>query len=719
MRASALPVSARLSLLHASTAFRQGVPMVQRDRLSTLLSWASLASFALAACGGGAPPAPATPPPLPPTSSVATTTNPPPPPSPATNDPTALTDEQRQRDRALAPRAAALVDAYANSNGIFTSLVAQLTRDKKHFLFGSMRDGAPEVYLGEVAKPGDPPRALTTGPERAEWATLTVDDKYVLYTRDEGADENWRIWRVGLDGSGATDLTPGDKMHRDEPVLPRGKPSTMIYTAHVATSPGSQLFVQDLGGTDARKVYDDPSPAFVADATRDGGRALLVRWNSASDEVLVEIDVAGAMRGDGHGAKPPSRFYPPEGSKATINAATYSPDGKIVYVATDEGKEGFSLLALDVQTQSVKRRYVVEDPATANIGNLQVSPRGDRLAVLVDAGNHSEIRVLDARKLTLQRTVKTPLGLANIGPFTHDGKSFSFWQSTFNHPADPFLADAATGATTKLRDDKRPGLDALTLVVTSIEKVPAFDGLTLPVNLYLPVREGGTRLPTLVVFHGGPSSSSAIRWNPTERFFASLGYAIVEPNIRGSTGFGRAYEMADNREKRAGVLEDMAAINAWAKAQPWCDANRVVVFGGSYGGYVTLMALTRQPERWRAGVDLFGIADLKSFLKTTSPMIRTAFVDEFGDLDKDAALLEEYSPSRAYDKIVAPLFVYAGQNDPRVPRSESDQIVVALRSRSVPVEYMVAADEGHSIDRRENKIELMTRVARFLGDQMK
>jgi dipeptidyl aminopeptidase/acylaminoacyl peptidase len=163
----------------------------------------------------------------------------------------------------------------------------------------------------------------------------------------------------------------------------------------------------------------------------------------------------------------------------------------------------------------------------------------------------------------------------------------------------------------------------------------------------------------------------------------------------------------------------MASVNAWVKVQPCCDPDRVIVAGGSYGGYLTLMALTRQPTRWRAGVDLFGIADLKTFLRSTDPTIRAAFAQEFGDLDRDGALLDAYSPSRDDDKIVSPLFVYAGQNDPRVPRSESDQIVLALRRRGVPVEYMVAADEGHSVDRRENKIELMTRVARFLDEQVK
>jgi len=131
------------------------------------------------------------------------------------------------------------------------------------------------------------------------------------------------------------------------------------------------------------------------------------------------------------------------------------------------------------------------------------------------------------------------------------------------------------------------------------------------------------------------------------------------------------------------------------------------------------MALTRQPTAWRAGIDVFGIADLRQFLRTTDAMIRSGLIPEFGDVDRDAALLAQFSPMRDVDRIVAPLFVYAGQNDPRVPRSESDAIVRALRTRRVPVEYMVAPNEGHSIDHRENKIELLVRAARFLEDALR
>jgi dipeptidyl aminopeptidase/acylaminoacyl peptidase len=252
----------------------------------------------------------------------------------------------------------------------------------------------------------------------------------------------------------------------------------------------------------------------------------------------------------------------------------------------------------------------------------------------------------------------------------------------------------------------------------SIESVRAFDGLSLPVIVYRPggAAAGAGRLPVIVEFHGGPASSAAVGWDSFARFFTSLGYAYLEPNVRGSTGYGRAFEMADNRERRADWLRDLESINAWTRAQPWADPGRVIVMGGSYGGYTVLMALTRQPALWRAGVDYVGIANLPTLLRATDQALRAVWVDEFGDLDRDRALLEEFSPLRDADRVTAPLYVYAGQNDPRVPREESDQVVRALRRRGVPVEYQVADNEGHSLEHRENRVEFLTRVARFLDD---
>jgi dipeptidyl aminopeptidase/acylaminoacyl peptidase len=619
------------------------------------------------------------------------------------------TEEQKRRDAARTPLAEAVVDAYPNWNGFFSSLVARYAPDNKRFLFGSVRDGIPQIYEGDLARRADPPRAVTSGAERAIWARYTLDGKFILYLRDTKGDEMHHVYRVNADGAGLVDLTPGEAMRRGEPELPRKKPDLMFYDGARLTDPATLVFSQKISGGEPKLVYTGPGPGGLAAVTSDGARFLVVDVHAGfADIVLSEVETAsGATR----------RVYPPEGKKVTLSGIAYSPDDSRIYVGTDEGVESSVIVALDAKTGKELARYASDAPKAAPLGFV-VSPQGDRLAVDVGAGDHGEVRILDAKTLKLQRAVKVPLAEVKVGTFRPDGKEFSLLLSQPDHPADVYAVDAASGEVHPLRDDKRPGIDTLPPIEATIEKVKAFDSLTIPVNRDLPQGAGAKKLPTIVIFHGGPASSYQVRWSPYARFFLSLGYAVLEPNVRGSTGFGRAYEMADNREKRADWLKDLETINAWTKSRPFCDPERVVVWGQSYGGYTTLMALTRQPKLWRAGVDLYGVADLKQFLRTTEAAIRTVFVSEFGDLEKDGPLLDEFSPMRDVDKIVAPLFVYSGKNDPRVPPTEAETIVRALRGRAVPVEFMLAANEGHTVDRRETKIELLTRTARFLEDAL-
>jgi dipeptidyl aminopeptidase/acylaminoacyl peptidase len=658
----------------------------------------------LAACADAAPPPAA--PPAPPSPPVAP---PAPAPPPVSSEPTVLTDAQKTRDEARVPLATAIVDAYSNWGGFFSSLVANVSPDGRHVVFASTRDGLPEIYEGDTAHVAAPPRAVTLGPQRAIWADYTLDGKSILFLRDDKGDEKHHIWRVGVDGAGLVDLTPGEALHRGEPKQVRNRPGQMLFDGRRKTSPEQMVFLASTSGGEPKLVYTNPRPGRLEHVTSDGQRALFVDVVSFGDAALLEIDVPSGRA---------KRVYPPEGTKAAVFAAAYSADGSRILVSTDQGAESSVLLALDAKTGREVGRYTNESPKTGRL-SFDVASSGDRIAVRVDAGNHGEVRILDARSLQLQREVKVPLGDVLLGRFQRDGKAFSILVSQPNHPADIFSVDAKSGEVRALRDDKRPSIDSLPPVDVAIDAAKAFDGLTIPINRYLPGGATGKKLPTIVIFHGGPATSYAVRWNPYARFFLALGYAVLEPNVRGSSGFGRAYEQADNREKRADWLKDVETVNAWAKSQPWCDPDRVVVSGQSYGGYTTLMALTRQPSLWRAGVDLYGPADLRSLLMKTDQAIRSVFVDEFGDVDKDAALLALFSPLKDVDKIQAPLFVYQGENDPRVVRSESDSIVVALRKRGVPVEYMVAANEGHTADRKETKVELLTRTARFLEDAMK
>jgi dipeptidyl aminopeptidase/acylaminoacyl peptidase len=669
----------------------------------SIAAFGSVLVFVLACGGGGGRPSNIAPPPPTTsgnTSSTATTTVT----GPVNSDPTVLTDAMKARDKQLAPKIEAILDAYSNFE-------PRVSPDGKHVIFRSNRAGVPELFISEAGKPSSEAKKIVAGPERVASADWSRDGKWIIFRRDQGADENFRLFRVKPEGGDITTLTPGETMHRDDPVLPRKKAGTIFFSSRKTSSPETYINALPIEGGEPKVVFTDPGPSWAVASNPDGTHVLVFRFVSPTNQILFDLDVAAGKT---------KRVYPLEGKSAGITHCDYSIDGKRIFVATDGGGEDNVLVTLDATSFIETARYVQDRPKSARVAGLAVSPKGDRVAISIDAGNRSEVRVLNAQTLKHERDVRVPLGATSLADFTEDGKRFAVTQSLPDAPPDIYLVDPNDGKLEKLRDDKRPGLESLPGLDVNVATIPAHDGLQIPVHTYLPKgRDPSKSMPVIVNFHGGPASSSRIGWNWTARMFTSQGFAFVEPNIRGSTGFGRAYEMADNREKRIDALKDVETVNKWLRTQLWADPDRLVIYGGSYGGYIVLMGLTRQTALWRAGVDIVGVANLFTFLKSTDQTIRSAFVEEFGDLEKDAKLLEEFSPMRDKDKIAAPLFVYQGQNDPRVPRPESDQVVVSLRSRNVPVEYMVAPNEGHSLDRRENRLEFGTRVIRFLGDHLK
>ena len=450
-------------------------------------------------------------------------------------------------------------------------------------------------------------------------------------------------------------------------------------------------------------------PGFLLDISADGKQALWMRFLSFSEGYVLLVDVqSGSVR----------QLHPAEGKKARVTSAVFSPDGKKAFLASDdaEGTQNV-VVAFDLTSGKEVARYQEKRPTTGLVLGVCPSPKGDRLLASVTAGDHYELRLLSASTLKLAGSVKLPAGSGSPGAcpsaFSADGKRVLIAWSTPQAPSDLMTVETASGRARPVLKQVRSGLAGLPALQTSVVQTKAFDGGRIPMLVYRPRGVSG-KLPVIVSYHGGPAGVSTARWSAQIRFFTSLGYAYVEPNVRGSSGYGRPFEEADNGRKRLDAFQDIESSAKWVAAQPWADKDRLVVFGGSYGGYTTLVGLTRQPQLWRAGVNLFGVADVRTLLRTTTGVIRDLFKLEFGELGKDDEFLASISPIKDADQIVDPLFVYAGANDPRVPRSESDMIVAAARKKGVPVEYMVKDNEGHSLARKENQIEFYARSARFL-----
>jgi len=277
-------------------------------------------------------------------------------------------------------------------------------------------------------------------------------------------------------------------------------------------------------------------------------------------------------------------------------------------------------------------------------------------------------------------------------------------------------------------------------VIPERHRLRSFDGEEISVYLYRPATPQGApgspstagtvspstagtespsgRPPVVVVVHGGPESQAVRGFDPIVQALAQAGFAVAVPNVRGSTGYGKRFASLDDVERRLDSVADLGAIHDWL-ARVGLDRDRAALWGGSYGGYMVLAGLAFQPERWAAGVDIVGISDLVTFLEHTSPYRRAAREREYGSLAEHRKILEEASPLRRVDAIRAPLFVIHGANDPRVPLSEAEQLVASLRTRGVPCELLVYADEGHGLAKLANRMDAYPRAVEFLAERLR
>jgi dipeptidyl aminopeptidase/acylaminoacyl peptidase len=315
---------------------------------------------------------------------------------------------------------------------------------------------------------------------------------------------------------------------------------------------------------------------------------------------------------------------------------------------------------------------------------------------------------------------KLPPGVVRAMHFSKDGSTLAVQLGQATEPDQLWTIQVNDGATAQRTSsgDLLAGLPPR--VEPELVTVRSFDGLKVPMFLFRPPGLGaGRKAPAVVWVHGGPESQFQPSFSPLIQALVARGIAVAAPNVRGSTGYGKEFSHLDDGELRENSVADLAEVNRWLRARGDIDGAHIGVLGGSYGGYMVLAALTRDPDLWAAGVDVVGIANFRTFLEKTAPYRRAQREAEYGSLERDGDLLDRISPIHKVDRIRAPLFVIHGANDPRVPVAEAEQIVDALQRRKQPVVYLRFDDEGHGLSRRPNQLLAYTKVLEFLEQALK
>src|SRR5439155_97256 len=386
-------------------------------------------------------------------------------------------------------------------------------------------------------------------------------------------------------------------------------------------------------------------------------------------------------------------------------SAQFGRDGKGIYLTTDLGSEVRRLAYLSLLG---KRYRFLSDRLPWDVDEFALSPDGRWIAFVANEDGIGALHVINAATGAERRIPKLPAGLIGNVTWRRTGAELAFSFTSARSGEDAYSLDLVTGRLVRWTESETGGLNTADFAEPELIHWSSFDGRSVSGFLYKPPVRFAGRRPVIINIHGGPEGESRPGFLGRSNYYVNeLGIALILPNVRGSTGHGKTFVKLDNGTLREGAYKDIGALFDWIRARPDLDPDHVLVTGGSYGGHMTLVTATLYNDRVCCSVDVVGISNLATFLKNTSGYRQDLRRVEYGD-ERDSTLrawMERTAPLNNVDKVTKPLFIVAGMNDPRVPRTEAEQMVAALKQRSVPVWYLMAKDEGHGFRKKNNHLD--------------
>ncbi len=534
-----------------------------------------------------------------------------------------------------------------------------------------------------------------------------------VFLKDQAGDEDAELYYRAADGT-VRQLTSGKFVH-GSPVWAhdsrrvaffgndRDGESFDVYTADVAAHTAPQLLVGG-GKTDSRT-----DSWYPLDWSADDAKLLVERYVSVSESDLYVADV-------GSGVLTP---VDPKGSKAGIRTAKFSPDGHGIYELSDEAGEFTQVLYKDLATHET--RHLTPDAAGWDVEEFDLSPDGRYLAYVLNEDGRSHLVLEDIASRIETSPAGVPEGVISGLRFDRSGDRMAFAVESAQAPRDVYVYDIRHDKLERWTQSEAGPIETRERVSPELVRFPTWDRVAghqrmLSAYLYRPPTAAGP-CPVVVLIHGGPEAQFRPGWEPFVEFLVNeLGYAVIAPNVRGSSGYGKGFLALDNGELREDAVRDVGSLLVWLGVQTAFDREHVAVMGSSYGGYMALASLVTYGERLSGGIDVAGISDFVTFLANTAPYRRDLRRAEYGD-ERDPhmrAFLDRISPLTNAGRIKKPLLVVAGLNDPRVPASQSDQLVWRVRSGGGEVWYLTAKDEGHGFRRKTDRDALLETEATFL-----
>ncbi len=570
-------------------------------------------------------------------------------------------------------------------------------------LFTSNMPGVAQLFV--VSSKGGWPNQITFYEDRVAYGTWSPDGQWILFGKDIGGSERTQLFLSSPNGEKIVQLTDNNKViHGFGDWSPDGK--KIAFAANERNEAYFDIYVMDLATKEKKMVYQKDGNFAVAEWSPDGRSLIIEETVTNTNANLYLFDISSGQ----------ATLLTPHEGDAVYNNVRFTPDSKTIYLSSDQDRD-FENLA-KIELPNGKLTYLENEKR--EISGMILSDNGRYMAYTANLDGYGELFVKDMQTGKMVNLPKMPKGILRGLSFTKTGDKLTFSFTSAGRTNDVWIYDQTAKTINQLTRAPMGGIDAATMVEPSLIKYKSHDGLDIPAFFYLPTgaKKDGS-LPVILSVHGGPEGQERPWFAKLYQYYLSRGYAILAPNVRGSSGYGKSFMAMDNIRKRPEALKDLVWAIEFLKSSGYVDPKKIAVMGGSYGGYSTLAMLTMYPDLWAAGVSVVGIANFETFLKNTGAWRRKLRESEYGYLDKDLDFMKSISPIYMVDKITAPLMVIQGANDPRVPQIEADQIAEKLKAKGGVVEYLLFPDEGHGLAKIPNQIKAYTATADFLDKYVK
>jgi dipeptidyl aminopeptidase/acylaminoacyl peptidase len=586
--------------------------------------------------------------------------------------------------------------------------------DGKQIAFISNISGRNNLWI--VPAEGGWPIQLTVSNQRQTNPAWSPRGRWIAYTSDTDGNEQWDIFLVSPRDGQVVNLTNTPEVSEESPAWsPDGE--KLAYSVKPKNSPNYEVDVMEIGSKKITPLtantpadWSNVSPIW----SRDGKWIVFTSQHSAGKDSNVFIADAGTGRA--------TNVTPHEGEH-NFFATDISPDGKTLLITSNVGNGYENAGLLNVATKKIT--WLTRDKWEVTSGKF--SPNG-RIwtwtanidgAVKVFAYSYPETDVTDStskapRALPLGEGINTLAG--SDTPFTADGAHLLYYHDGPNAPNDLWVYDFATQKSRQITHSLVGGVRSEDMVEPFLVHYPSQDSKwQISALVYPPYNaERNGKNAAVVYVHGGPTSQTQNGFIKNIQYLANQGFFVIAPNYRGSTGYGKEFEDANRFDMGGGDLEDVVSAAEWLKRTGYIDPKKIAVMGGSYGGYLSMMAVTKAPDLWAAGVPIVPFVNWFTEIENEDPLLRQYDMATMGDPMKDKARLRDRSPIYFVDQIKAPLLLLAGGNDPRCPHTEAEQVAAAIKKRNGVVELKVYENEGHGFAKIENQIDAITRIADFL-----